>query len=97
MSVRLIARFALSVIVDVPSEPLVPPLPICSVPWVIVVAPEKLLLAVRIVVPVPSCVSAPAPDSAPARVVEPEVSMMSVPSSKTAPAPSDPPAPPVPT
>ena len=48
------------------SEPEVPPSPTLSVPYPIVVPPEKLLLPVRVSVPAPIFVTAPAPEMAPA-------------------------------
>jgi len=49
---RLMARVPL--FVTLPAiEPVVPPLPICSVPAEIVVPPDQVLAAARTVVPVP--------------------------------------------
>jgi len=49
-----------------PSAPVVPPLPTCSVPALIVVTPVYVLAPVKIVVPVPACVSVPVPLITPA-------------------------------
>ena len=47
---------------DVPSVPVVPPLPICKVPALMVVEPLQSLLAVSVVVPVPAWVTVPVPE-----------------------------------
>ena len=48
-------------IAPLPSVPLVPPLPSCSVPALIVVVPVYVLVPVKIVVPLPAFVTAPVP------------------------------------
>ena len=58
---RLYVRLALSVIAPVPRLPVVPPLPTCSVPAVMLVVPVYVLLAARMVVPDPACVRLPVP------------------------------------
>ena len=50
--------------------PVVPPLPICSVPILIVVPPMYVLFPVRINVPLPACTKAPAPVTTPPKVTE---------------------------
>lgn len=63
LSLRLKASVPLLVtLVDVPSVPVVVPLPICSVPALIVVEPLQSLSADSVVVPVPACVTVPVPE-----------------------------------
>ncbi len=56
---RLNTRVAMSVTAPVPSVPVAPPLPICSVPSLRVVMPELRFAPVKISVPLPSLVRAP--------------------------------------
>ena len=63
LSLRLKARVPLLVTVaEVPNVPVVPPLPICNVPALIVVAPLQSLSADNVVVPEPACMTLPVPD-----------------------------------
>ena len=52
-----------------PRDPDVPPAPIWSVPVLIVVSPELVLLPLRMRVPVPVLVKAPVPAITPLKVV----------------------------
>ena len=63
LSLRLKASVPLLVtVVEVPKVPVVPPLPICKVPALTVAEPLQSLLADSVVVPVPACVTVPAPE-----------------------------------
>ena len=68
VSERLTAKLAL--LITLPKiEPLVPPLPSCKVPAVMVVGPLYVLLPVSTQVPAPIFVSPPVPEIVPENVV----------------------------
>ncbi|MOA40380.1 hypothetical protein D3C78_1622480 [compost metagenome] len=64
-SLRLNTRLLLLVILPA-TEPVAPPLPICSVPALMLVPPVWVLAPASTVIPLPFCSTAPAPDIPPA-------------------------------
>src|ERR1039458_422544 len=77
LPVRLKMRPLLSTTLPVPRDPVEPPLPICSVPWLMVVVPDCELVPVKIQVPTPVFVTAVGPPLSASAVasVSPAVSM----------------------
>ena len=86
-SLRLKARAASSVTLPEPKEPLVPPLPIRSVPAVIVVAPVYVFVPLNVSAKVPAFVSPTLPPKAALIVASALVVIVPVPTSDNEPAP----------
>ena len=94
---RLIVERAVVDDRSVPSVPIVPPAPTCSVPAAIVVPPAIGVGAGEIVVPVPICASAPVPLRTLAIVTVSLRLIARTPLLTSAPVPSRPVVPPLPT
>jgi len=77
----------LSIIAELLTPPVVPPLPNCSIPALIVVVPDKLLFAVNTNVPTPDWTKLPGPLITPLKVTVSLRSKAKVPLSVTFPEP----------